>query len=130
MKGRKPLPDNVRELRGNPGKRARTQAPVEGLPGTPEIPARLKRSKLATEKWNELVPQLEAMGVLTLADRALLELTCDLYAKFCRKGTAALAARYQSCLAEFGLTPTARARLSRPTKPHGGYGDFRKSPKP
>jgi len=128
MRGRKTLPDNVRELRGNPGKRPRNHDAPQPLAGRPELPARLRRSKNAVEMWEILLPQLEAMGVVTQADGPALALACDVYAKWCRKGTAALAARFQSLLAEFGLTPAARARLRVPKKAESGYGDFRQGP--
>ncbi len=72
------------------------------------------------------MPQLEAMGILAQADQLALETLCITYAAMRRKPTAALIGRFQSLLGEFGLTPSARARIRLPEKAPSGYGDFRR----
>jgi phage terminase small subunit len=127
MNGRKPTPSNLVALRGNPGKRRpRNRAPTPAA-GTPDKPPWVARSKIASEAWDSIVPQLETMGVLTQADELALEVLVGVYADWRRKRTAALAARFQSLLAEFGLTPSARTRLHVPGKKESGYGSFRSS---
>jgi P27 family predicted phage terminase small subunit len=41
-------------------------------------------SETASEKWNELAPHLEAMGVLTAADADLLAAYCECFARWRR----------------------------------------------
>ncbi len=97
-------------------------------------------SKEAKKAWNKMVPHLEQMKVLTVADGQMLEATCEAYAEFvqARKVVAkdghtyeritghgsvtitvrpevAIAAdawrRLKQGLAEFGMTPASRSRV-------------------
>ena len=104
----------------------------------PACPAWLRLE--AKRVWKELVPQLEAMGVLGKCDRLALGRYCQVFAKWreaeqfladsdqknvkgylIRLGPyelASLAIRYGDQLLrlerEFGLTPSARAGLAKP----------------
>jgi hypothetical protein len=61
--------------------------------------------------WNEMVAQVPE-GVLTNADRVILELAVRLTAKM-RKGelTAAVAAQLVSCLSRLAMTPSDRSKV-------------------
>jgi P27 family predicted phage terminase small subunit len=72
--------DNVRFLRGNPGKRRGGRKSVKAAPGAPAPPTWL--SVEAKAEWRRVVPELDAMGVLARVDRAVLTLYCDAWARF------------------------------------------------
>lgn len=77
MRGRKPKPDEVKRLAGNPGKRK--LAPPEVLPPAEEAaPEHL--IGIAKDKWDELAPALCLRGVLKKTDRDALEAYCEAYA--------------------------------------------------
>jgi P27 family predicted phage terminase small subunit len=71
--------DNVRFLRGNPGKRGGRKS-VKAAPGAPTPPTWL--SVEAKAEWRRVVPELDALGVLARVDRAVLTLYCDAWARF------------------------------------------------
>jgi phage terminase small subunit len=61
--------------------------------------------------WNELVKQIPA-GVLTCADRIILELACRLTNKMrTEEFTSSNAAQLVSCLSRLGLTPADRSKV-------------------
>jgi P27 family predicted phage terminase small subunit len=72
-------PDNVRFLRGNPGKR-RGRKSVKAKPGAPNPPSWL--SVEARAEWRRVVPELDELGILAKADRAVLSAYCDAWARF------------------------------------------------
>jgi P27 family predicted phage terminase small subunit len=137
MAGRKPKPTALKLLGGNAGKRkppAREPKPTKGVP---PCPAHL--SPRAKAAWKRVGPELERMGVLTVADGMALELLVAAYAEYrdARETVAREGATYESLtqngmmirahpsvaiasdawrrvramLAEFGLTPSARTRV-------------------
>jgi len=67
MRGRKPVPTKLRALRGNPRKRSLPKDPV---PPTGELicPAWLTAVPFAAEFWNQELPKLQFMDVVTTAD--------------------------------------------------------------
>lgn len=77
MRGRKPKPNEVKRLAGNPGKRK--LPPLEALPPSEEA-APDHMFGVAKEKWDELAPALCLRGVLTKTDRDALEAYCESYA--------------------------------------------------
>ena len=99
MRGRKPLPAALHELRGNPGKRARRpadQAPM--MPGELHADARdivaLKvppppkhLSKHARDEWRRKAPDLVKLGLLRALDGTAFEARCELYSTWrsCRE---------------------------------------------
>ncbi len=134
-RGRKPTPEAVKRLAGNPGKRPiRPDLPAPA--GSPPMPKRLLVEPIAVEKWQELVPILLGLGTLTTADGEALATLCEVYAatQACLmelrssgpvmhtdlggvkpnpagplyRGLVSLQA---SLMGEFGLTPTSRVRL-------------------
>src|SRR5438552_2405196 len=74
-----PLPDNVRKLRGNAGKRKPPSRPK----AVPAIPARAAwLEKEAKAEWDRITPELQRMGLLAKIDRAVLHAHCDTWAKW------------------------------------------------
>jgi phage terminase small subunit len=63
------MPNNVRELRGNPGKR-KSPIPIVGSPGLPRPPAWIRGEAL--KEWNRIVPELDRMGLISHVDGARL----------------------------------------------------------
>lgn len=119
-------------------------------PGAPPMPDRLVVEPLAAGKWNELVPLLLSMNVLTTGDGEALATLCEVYAaaQACLlelratgpvirtdlggvkpnpagslyKGLVSLQA---SLMTEFGLTPSSRVRLgTKQEKPADELADF------
>ncbi|MGH6967541.1 MAG: P27 family phage terminase small subunit, partial [Stellaceae bacterium] len=82
MRGRKPKPEGLAELHGNPGKRAPRGGPRVAVQA-PTPPAHLQAAGgPALEEWNRVAPILVAMRVLSLADRAALAVYCSAYARW------------------------------------------------
>ena len=141
MAGRKPKPTNLKVLHGNPGGRKLPRREPKPKAGIPKPPAWIEAGSEAMRVWDEFAAELDAMQVLTLADRAalaaLVAAYCD-WREACGEGEregltyASIGAgggylirpqpavairsdswkRYKSMLSEFGLTPSARTRIS------------------
>jgi P27 family predicted phage terminase small subunit len=119
-------------------------------PGAPPMPDRLVVEPLAAGKWDELVPLLLSMNVLTTGDGEALATLCEVYAaaQACLlelratgpvirtdlggvkpnpagslyKGLVSLQA---SLMTEFGLTPSSRVRLgTKQEKPQDELAEF------
>jgi P27 family predicted phage terminase small subunit len=75
-RGRLSMPDNVRELRGNPGKRKSPPNSTERfVAAVPNPPVKLSREALA--EWKRITPELGRTKVLSMGDRALLTTYCE-----------------------------------------------------
>jgi P27 family predicted phage terminase small subunit len=75
------LPDNVHALRGttpNANRGTEKSVPVVLAPGAPEPPEVLAGEALA--EWNRVVPVLDADGLLSKIDRAILVTYCSAWA--------------------------------------------------
>lgn len=137
--GRPRLPSNVHRLHGTDrADRMNPNEPVLPI-GTPDMPAGL--STAAKKQWKAIVPLLEEMQVLTAVDGTALLLLCEALAEFAQADTALRKAKsltYESegrngvrisarpevgiradawrrahrMLADFGMTPSARTRVS------------------
>lgn len=131
--GPRPKPTAVKKLAGNPGGRELNEREPKPQPGEPPMPPGL--SKLAQGLWRKKVPQLRAIGVLTVIDGDILEGYCEVTARLImarrdidknglfigegehrKKNPAVLIAEKcevtrRSYMIELGLTPSARARL-------------------
>jgi P27 family predicted phage terminase small subunit len=133
--GRPPKPTHIRALAGNPGKRPLNEnepKPEKGIPGCPEW-----LQDYAREYYEELSPKLDAMGVLTTADRdALVALAISLanmrygYEQTRKVGfimktpsgyvqtnpfvglTNHAIKQARAMMQEFGMTPSARTRIT------------------
>lgn len=137
MKGRKPKPAAVKDLQGNPGKRA----PNKRQP-KPETPVKRPWGLGQGEQrkfWDEHAGELERLGVLTGVDAAAFRLMAEHYAfavqaakELRAEGSLTVEGRegpkkhpllqalrdnsqmFKSYAVEFGMTPSARERLHLP----------------
>ncbi len=140
VRGRKPMPSAIKELRGdydkNPQRRNKKEPkPPSGIPNAPRY-----LDRLAKNEWRQTCKLLAAMNVLSSADRSALTFYCQTYSEwrkaiaYCEKYGAWTIGKdsngnttttrnewdrirercADSCrkwLIEFGLTPSARTRL-------------------
>ena len=144
MKGRKPKPTNLKVLEGNPGKRPLNESEPQPDPTIPDCPEWLHED--ARVEWERITPELHRLGLLTSIDRAALAGYCESWAQYKQAieflhrhgpvypiktdagevkylqqvpqvGIANKAlANIRSLCAEFGLTPSSRARISLPNE--------------
>lgn len=150
-RGRPPKPTALKVLQGNPGKRPlNTEEPKpRALP--PKRPAWLTGE--GKKKWDELVPELERLGLLTIVDGAALAALCQAWkdyvecinvikkygrtfatesgylmprpeVKIAEKAFQA----FKAMSVEFGLTPSSRSRLKAPQaeQTEDEYEEFRR----
>lgn len=135
MRGRKPKPTHLKLLEGNSGHRPINGAEPKPTPGLPTCPAHLNPS--AKAEWKRLVQELDAIGILTRIDRAVLAGYCQSWGRWVeaeRKLAESppllrtpagyvqlspwltIANRERELMlrfmAELGLTPSSRTRLS------------------
>ncbi len=135
IKGPAPLPTKIKKITGNRGKRPLNDSEPAPTPMVDKDPPEYLDT-LAASKWRELVPPLEALGILSTVDGLALEALCNsysLYVQACEKvkeeGLLIMGLNdipYQSpylkiadaqskimrgFLQEFGLTPSARTRV-------------------
>jgi P27 family predicted phage terminase small subunit len=143
-RGPAPKPTHLKLLEGNPGKRPLNQNEPKPKPIAPKPPSWL--DKEAKKEWKRVAPELERLGLLTVVDGAALAAYCQAYSrwveaeKFLSKhGTVfktpngyiqqlpqvSIAQKYlqivKSFCQEFGLTPSARSRMTLPSS--GGEDD-------
>lgn len=139
-RGRKPTPTHLRLVSGNPGRRPINKSEPKPLRTLPSPPAHV--SDKAREIWGRLSVILDDMGVLTTADTLALEVLAEAYADWlgARDALEEFGSRYyetvnqtggvmhrahpavavmqdadkriKAWLSEFGLTPSARSRVS------------------
>lgn len=81
-RGRKPEPTALKLLRGNPGKRAINKREPKPRKVRPRCPTWLDAD--AKAKWKQLIPELEAVGVLTIIDGDALANYCQVWARWKR----------------------------------------------
>jgi P27 family predicted phage terminase small subunit len=74
-----PLPDNVRKLPGNPGKRKPPNRP-KPVRAAPTPPPWLRGEALA--EWKRITPELDRMGLISKLDRGMLTVYCSSWATF------------------------------------------------
>ena len=142
MRGRKPKPTQLKELEGNPGKRRLNAS--EPHPPVPDVVPYAPKflNEDARGEWNRMVNILLGLGLYTEVDHAALAMYCQAWGRWViaeRKltvegeiitgvegGKCQNPWRYEAnkaqdqmrrMLAEFGLTPASRARLSVPGAP-------------
>jgi P27 family predicted phage terminase small subunit len=138
MAGRKRKPTALRLVDGNAGKRPLPRHEPKPAAEPPPKPTHL--SELAAEAWDRVAPELHRLGLLTVVDGVALELLACAYDDW-RSAHADVVAegityetenaqggrmvrahpavavrsdawrRVKSILAEFGLTPSSRAKL-------------------
>jgi len=136
-RGRKPKPTAVKQLTGNPGKRPLARR--EPKPKTAVKKPYGLGQGLQARFWDEHAPELERLQILTGVDAAAFRLMAEHYALAVRaavelRGEDSLtvegrdgpkknplvqvlrdqSAAFKSYATEFGMTPSARARLQLP----------------
>ncbi len=79
MRGRPPKPTRLKILAGNPGKRKLPEKEPQPRAETPTMPAWL--SAEAKQEWRRIVPELQALGLLTIVDRVALASYCQAWAE-------------------------------------------------
>jgi P27 family predicted phage terminase small subunit len=139
-RGRRPEPTVLKIAKGNPGKRPINKA--EPSPSADAIAPPDWVIGKSLEKWNELVPKLLSMGVMTNADIDTIARYCAMHEQYLkyldqvRRGLDVLVMRDESGRVkymqstpaatmmtklaasmlrieqEFGLTPSARSQIS------------------
>lgn len=134
MRGRKPLPSKVKELAGNPGKRAINKKEPKPASRVPQCPPHLKGD--AKVEWKRVTKELHTLGILTKVDRATLTAYCMAWGDLVKaeqqiekEGEVIVSDKggmYQNpwvaikkrsmdqvvkFSAEFGMTPSSRSRL-------------------
>jgi P27 family predicted phage terminase small subunit len=139
MKGRKPKPTALKLLTGNPGKRRLPKGepkPKRVIPAPPE-----HMTARALTAWGSLATRLDRLGLLTELDALALEQLCENYgeilelradvadggrwqvvvtkqggemerARPCAMMLADAERRFRGMMCEFGLTPSARSRVT------------------
>ncbi|OQC42290.1 MAG: Phage terminase, small subunit [Acidobacteria bacterium ADurb.Bin051] len=139
MAGRRPVPTALRLVRGNPGKRKIPKHEPRPRVVNPAPPKGLRKD--AAAQWRKLAPILARLRVLTEADLAALELTCNAWADYAEAAAFVKAEgawyrtttdtggelvranpalteradawrRFRLGLVEFGLTPASRSKVA------------------
>lgn len=135
MRGRKPKPTALKLVDGNPGKRSITGREPRPPSDKPTCPAHL--SPTAKAEWKRLAGVLNEIGLLTRIDRTVLAAYCQAYGRWveAEKKLAETPPLLKTpagyvqtspwitisnkqvelmtrLMAEIGLTPSARSRLS------------------
>ena len=79
MRGRKPIPSKVIDIRG--GSKLTHRPPRSGEPkppaGIPKYPPHL--DKAAKQEWRRMAKDLEPLGILTNLDKAVFALYCEAF---------------------------------------------------
>ena len=88
-RGRKPKASGAKRRAGNPGKRPLPEDSPQPATARPECPAWLAECELSRFTWDWVCDQLEEMGVLTSADRIIVELITTEYVQYVRAEQAA-----------------------------------------
>lgn len=132
-RGRPPKPSALRILEGNPGKRPMNESEPTPTPLSSLTPPDWL-DEFGLEAWEQLAPELARLGLLTVIDRPLFALSCQLHSMVRRAGKASKTLTQRSrangyvakpqigqftqglntlrqLWGEFGVTATARARL-------------------
>jgi P27 family predicted phage terminase small subunit len=150
MRGRKPTPTALHLLRGNPGKRKRNRR--EPTPPVEQLAPPAWLAPEAQHEWTRLAPLLTKLGVLTATDADALAAYCEAWTTWKQatqrirqdgmvlkknvKGVEVLGispymkiahhamSQMRALLVEFGMTPSARARIhtADPPKPESKWG--------
>jgi P27 family predicted phage terminase small subunit len=79
MRGRPAKPTKLKILAGNPGKRRLPDKEPQPRAVAPTMPAWL--SAEAKQEWRRIVPELQALGLLTIVDRVALASYCQAWAE-------------------------------------------------
>lgn len=80
MKGRKPIPDEIKRLNGNPGKRPLNEFAPRTTTAIPVAPFHL--DAVAREEWERVTQELADIGVLCAVDRCALAGYCVAWSRW------------------------------------------------
>jgi P27 family predicted phage terminase small subunit len=80
VRGPKPKPTKLKELEGNPGKRALNKQEPKAESAIPPCPNHLTGA--AKTEWNRLTVELHALGLISKIDRAALAICCTAWADY------------------------------------------------
>ncbi|HEY0009885.1 MAG TPA: phage terminase small subunit P27 family [Tepidisphaeraceae bacterium] len=139
MRGRKPIPTAIKELNGNPGKRALNHNEPKPDAVIPPCPKHL--SLEAKKEWRRITKELHTLGIISKLDRAALAAYAQAWGRWCeaeeqlrnhgpivrspsgfpiQNPYLAVANKAMEQImkisSEFGLTPSSRSRID--AKPH------------
>lgn len=144
-RGPKPKPTKLKVLAGERSDRINHREP-DPPRGRPEKPEDL--TGLAGEEWDRIIPVLEAMGILTIADGPAVAMYCvayerwrrarDAYADKLHFSTTGGGSRPDACvgiaeraeqrmlnlLSRFGMTPADRSRVQVDPDQEDPFGAF------
>lgn len=145
-RGRKPTPTAIKELEGNPGKRALNDKESKPQKKAPACPKWLEDE--AKKEWRRLAKQMEQLGILTQVDMAAFAGYCQAYARWkeaeefiTQHGSivktpsgywqqvpqVSIAQTYLKIMnkfaEQFGLTPSSRSRIIASNDSSGGTVD-------
>lgn len=137
MSGRKPKPTALKRLAGNPGKRALNDREPKFRQATMRAPRHL--GKEGKKEWRRVAQELDAVGLLTVVDRAALAAYCEAWETWidatrqvreegmvlvsatgyayphpAQKIRERAMAQMLKFAAEFGMTPSSRSRIKMP----------------
>ncbi len=133
--GPPPKPTRLKLIQGNPGRRPLNKAEARPEAAVPACPAELPEA--AKREWRRVARELHQLGLLTRIDRAALAAYCEAWSAWIeavqaiqRTGPVVKApsgypilnphlavanqafARMRALLAELGMTPAARSRIT------------------
>jgi len=139
-RGPAPKPTALKELEGNPGKRALPKNEPKPELGIPDMPEWLPED--AKAEWQRVAPELVKLGLLAKIDGSSLAAYCEAFARWkqaveimAKEGVTFVTAGGYTAQhpavgiankakadmlrfgREFGLTPSARGRMSLPGEP-------------
>ena len=139
MRGKKPIPTEMKRLAGNPGRRALNNAEPTPDVEMPQPPSHLNEVALA--EWRRISAELMALKVVSKVDATALAMYCDAYARWVEaskalqtegmivtssKGFKSMSpyvrivnqtlVLMKAILVEFGMTPSSRVRLVVPSE--------------
>jgi P27 family predicted phage terminase small subunit len=140
IRGGKPTPTSIKLLTGNPGQRPLQANEPKPKSRKPTAPAHLNDD--AKDEWARIADELDALGILSGLDRAALGAYCQAYGRWAQAERALSKMKNQAdgliiktisgnmiqnplvgvankamadmvrYAAEFGMTPSARSRIS------------------
>jgi P27 family predicted phage terminase small subunit len=106
MRGRKPLPTQLKLVQENPGKRPLPENEPKPTVQSGALPAHFAwLSKGAKEHWKRIAPELARVGLLTALDTSMLAIYCSAYDTW---------VRMSQVLEAEGMTYSSAGGLSRP----------------
>lgn len=82
MRGRKPVPTEIKKLRGNPGKRPLVEDAIQPDQPPEVLPPPVFLSKEAKAEWRRLAPQIHKLGLLTSQDLGAFGAYCQAYGRW------------------------------------------------